>query len=82
MIPRLTPRRREALLLALRGYTMEETAKIMKITLETVKHHRIGACSHFNTWNIAVAGALAVRDGYFTPEELALIGAYQEKIAA
>ena len=83
MKPRLTPRRRQVLILALQGYTMNEAAQQLGVTIETIKQHRIAACSYFGTWNIGVAGAMAVRDGYLSPEELSLIGvAYREESEA
>ncbi len=74
MKPHLTPRRREVMIYALRGYTQQQTAEALGLSIPTVQAHRIAVCDIFDVRNVYVAGAIAVRDGLLTHEELNSIG--------
>ncbi len=70
---RLAPREREALLWAMRGCSIEETARHMYVAPSTVKHYRSRLCFYFDAPNMTVVAALAVRDGYLSQRELDMI---------
>lgn len=60
----LTPRYLDVLHWASLGFSVEETAKILFISEDTVKTHRKHAISRLNAENMIHAVAISIRKGY------------------
>ena len=67
---RVTEREAEVLGYAARGFTSEQTAIILFLSVETVKHHRKQAIAKLYAANTTHAVALAARDGLIDLDEL------------
>lgn len=61
---RLTEREQECLLLAAKGYTTKETARILKIKKSTVETHRVSIFKKLVCNNIGQAVLEGIRFGY------------------
>ncbi len=71
MTDRMTPRRREALLWAARGKTLEEVATILGVSPRTAEVHRRLAVDAMHASNMTHAVALAIKAGLIGFEEVA-----------
>jgi DNA-binding CsgD family transcriptional regulator len=61
---KLTKREKECLLLAAKGYSTEETANILEITLSTVESHRLSIFKKLQCNNIGQAVLEGIRFGH------------------
>lgn len=62
-----TPREREIMSLVARGLSNREIAKLLAISVLTVRTHRQNLMEKFSLRNAAEIAACAVRHGYYTP---------------